>query len=62
MELSVDNFPTKEDCDAFVRSEAMAEIGRPPFGYTFDPDDLAKLYHKGVPQEKLARIGIPVDS
>lgn len=59
VELSVDNFPTKEDCNAFVRSERMAEIGRPPFGYTFDPDELAKLYHKGVPQEELARIGIP---
>ena len=62
VELSVDNFPTKEDCDAFVRSDAMAEIGRPPFGYTFDPNELAKLYHKGVPQEELARIGIPEDS
>lgn len=59
VELSVDNFPTKEECDAFVRSERMAEIGRPPFGYTFDADELAKLYHEGVPPEELARIGIP---
>jgi catechol-2,3-dioxygenase len=59
VELSVDNFPTKEECEAFVRSEEMAEIGRPPFGYTFDPDALAKLYHQGAPPEELSRIGIP---
>ena len=59
VELSVDNFPTKEECSAFVRSEQMAEIGRPPFGYTFDPDELARLYHQGVPEDTLARIGLP---
>jgi hypothetical protein len=37
----------------------MAEIGKPPFGYNFDPDELARLYHQGVPAESLARIGIP---
>ncbi|MCA1850097.1 MAG: VOC family protein [Acidobacteria bacterium] len=59
VEFSVDNFPTKEECSAFVRSEEMAEIGRPPFGYDFDPDELARQYHRGVPAEKLARIGMP---
>lgn len=59
VELSVDNFPTKEECNAFVRSEQMAEIGRPPFGYIFDPDELARLYHQGVPEDTLARIGLP---
>jgi catechol 2,3-dioxygenase-like lactoylglutathione lyase family enzyme len=59
VELSVDNFPTKLECDAFVRSEEMAEIGKPPFGYSFDPDELARLYHQGVPAEVLARIGLP---
>jgi len=59
VELSVDNFPTKEECAAFVRSEQMEEIGRPPFGYSFDPDELARLYHEGAPQAELARIGIP---
>lgn len=62
VELSVDNFPTKADCDAFVRSEQMAEIGRPPFGYQFDPDELARLYHSGATNEQLARIGIPEDN
>jgi catechol-2,3-dioxygenase len=61
VELSVDNFPTKEECDAFVRGEQMAEIGRPPFGYTFDPDELAKLYHEGASREQLTRIGVPDD-
>jgi catechol-2,3-dioxygenase len=59
VELSVDNFSTKRECDAFVRSEQMAEVGRPPFGHTFDPDELASLYHQGVPDEILARIGLP---
>lgn len=59
VELSVDNFPTKEECDAFIRSEQMAEIGRPPFGYTFDPDELASLYHQGAQAAVLARIGLP---
>jgi catechol-2,3-dioxygenase len=59
VEFSVDNFPTKEECSAFVRSEEMAEIGRPPFGYDFDPDELARQFHQGVPAERLARIGMP---
>jgi hypothetical protein len=59
VELSVDNFPTKEECAAFVRSESMDEIGRPPFGYAFDPDELAKMYSEGASQEQMARIGIP---
>jgi catechol-2,3-dioxygenase len=59
VELSVDNFPTKTECDAFVRSERMAEIGRPPFGYVFDPDELVRLYHEGASAEVLARIGVP---
>lgn len=59
VELSVDNFPTKEECSAFVRSDEMGEIGRPPFGYTFDPDELARLHHQGSSAETLARIGLP---
>jgi catechol-2,3-dioxygenase len=59
VELSVDNFPTKDACNEFIRSKEMEEIGRPPFGYTFDPDELATLYHQGASKEELARIGIP---
>lgn len=60
VELSVDNFPTKSACDAFIRSAEMEEIGRPPFGYAFDPDELAKQFHEGASEETLARIGLPV--
>ena len=60
VELSVDNFPTKSACDEFIRSSEMEEIGRPPFGYTFDPDELAKQFHQGATAESLARIGLPV--
>ena len=59
VELSVDNFRTKEECNSFIRSDDMAEIGKPPFGYTFDPDELAHLFHSGAPEEQLAKIGIP---
>lgn len=62
VELSVDNFPTKAQCEAFVQSEQMEEIGRPPFGSTFDPDELARQYHQGVPAETLARIGLPASA
>jgi catechol-2,3-dioxygenase len=58
VELSVDNFPTKEECSTFVTSEDMSEIGRPPFGYHFDPEELVSLYHQGAPAESLARIGM----
>lgn len=59
VEFSVDNFSSKEECSAFVASEEMSEIGRPPFGYTFDPDELAALVHQGASMETLARIGLP---
>ncbi len=55
----MDNYATKEECSAFVRGKEMAEIGRPPFAYDFDPDELAKLYHQGASAEALARIGLP---
>lgn len=58
VELSVDNFPTKDECNAFITSERMDEIGRPPFGCTFDPEELARQYRAGVPDNVLARIGV----
>ena len=58
VELSVDNFPTKTECDEFIRSEKMNEIGYPPFGCEFDAEELARLYHQGVPDAELAKIGI----
>jgi hypothetical protein len=40
----------------------MTEIGRPPFGYTFDPEELAQQFHQGFSEEQLAQIGIPKTS
>lgn len=57
VEFSVDNFATKEECVDFVQSEAMDEIGRPPFGREFDPEELARLFHTGAPVTELAKIG-----
>jgi catechol-2,3-dioxygenase len=57
IELSVDNF-SKPECNEFITSERMDEIGRPPFGCEFDPEELARQYHAGVPDHVLARIGI----
>jgi len=37
----------------------MAEIGMPPFGYDFDPEELARLHHAGAPLTELARVGLP---
>ncbi len=59
VELSVDNFPTKQECDDFITSDRMNEIGRPPFGCEFDPDELARRFHQGIPDAELARIGVP---
>jgi len=58
VELSVDNFPTKDECNEFITSERMNEIGRPPFGCTFDADELARQFHAGAPDDVLARIGV----
>jgi catechol-2,3-dioxygenase len=59
VEISCDNFQTKEEANAFMKSPAMAEAMVPPaFGAEFDPDELARLHHDGAPVEQLARIGI----
>ena len=58
VELSVDNFPTKEQCGDFVKSEKMDAILIPPFGDVFDPDELARAFHQGASDEELAKIGM----
>ena len=57
VELSVDNFPSKEACGEFVKSEQMKAILQPPFGDIFDPEELAMRYHQGATEEELAQIG-----
>jgi len=59
VEFSVDNFPTKQECSDFVASEAMAEIGVPPFGYDFDPEEMARMHHAGASAAEIARVGLP---
>jgi catechol-2,3-dioxygenase len=61
VELSVDNFP-KQECNEFILSERMDEIGRPPFGCEFDPEELARQYHANVPDDLLVCIGIPAEA
>lgn len=60
IELSVDNFATKDECKAWMKSERMAQLMEPPnFGDVFDPEDLVRLVRGGATQSDLARIGQP---
>ena len=58
VELTVDNFPTKDECRDWMHSEAMVEAMKPPtFGDVFDPEDLVRMVRDGATQSELARIG-----
>ena len=54
VELQVDNFPTAAELDAWFRSGAFAKN---PIGVSFDPDELARKVHAGVPNAELIRRG-----
>ncbi|MFN3619545.1 VOC family protein [Sphingorhabdus sp.] len=59
VELTADNFPTKEECTAFMRSEAMKSVMQPPFyGASFDPSDLAKMRQNNASEADMAALGI----
>ena len=59
VELTCDNFPTKAECEAFMKSPAMAAAMSPPtFGAEFDPEDLLLRRRAGAPAAELARIGV----
>ncbi len=59
VEVSCDNFPSKQAANAFMRSDAMAEAMVPPFfGAEFDPEELLRLHRSKAPTEHLARIGL----
>ena len=61
IELSVDNFATKDECREWMKSERMTELMAPPnFGDVFDPGELVRLVRSGASQADLARIGQPV--
>jgi hypothetical protein len=52
-------FPHEGRVQCFRQGRRDGGNWQPPFGYTFDPDELARLYHQGVTAQSLARIGIP---
>ena len=51
VELQVDNVPESAFADYF----ASGEFEKNPIGVKFDPDDLARRYHSGVPEIELLR-------
>ena len=52
VEFQVDVFATKQDCAAFFDSDAFREN---PIGVEFDPEDMARRYEAGVPEQELMR-------
>jgi catechol-2,3-dioxygenase len=60
VELQVDNFPTAEETNRWIRS---GDFAANPIGVVFDPDDLLARYRGGEPLERLvARPPLPVGS
>jgi catechol 2,3-dioxygenase-like lactoylglutathione lyase family enzyme len=51
VELHVDNFPSADECNAWMRSGAFAAN---PLGIVFDPEELLARYRAGEAVEKLA--------
>lgn len=59
VEISCDNLPSKQEANAFMKSDDMAEAMVPPFfGSEFNPDELLQLNRSNAPTEQLARIGL----
>lgn len=52
VELQIDNFETVEELKGFFRSDAMRHN---PIGVNFDPEELARNFHAGVPEAELKR-------
>jgi catechol-2,3-dioxygenase len=60
IELTVDNFATKEECREWMHGDKMAAAMTPPtFGDAFDPEELVRLVRAGASRSELARIGQP---
>ena len=60
IELTVDNFETKDECTAWMKGDKMAAAMQPPtFGDVFDPEDMVRLVRNGAPQSELATLGQP---
>lgn len=52
VELQIDNFETMEQMQGFFRSNDFAKN---PIGISFDPDELARDFHAGVPEAELRK-------
>jgi catechol 2,3-dioxygenase-like lactoylglutathione lyase family enzyme len=52
VELQIDNFDSVEALKGFFRGSAFAKN---PIGIAFDPDELARKYHAGVPESELKK-------
>jgi catechol-2,3-dioxygenase len=60
VELQVDNFPTAEECNRWMRS---GDFAANPIGVVFDPEELLAGYRSGEPLEQLtARPPLPRDT
>ena len=51
VELQVDNFPTAEETNRWIRS---GDFAKNPIGVVFDPEELLARYRAGEPAEQLA--------
>jgi len=54
VELQVDNFPTADACNRWMRS---GDFAANPIGVVFDPDQLLARYEAGEPMEQLTARG-----
>ena len=52
VELQIDNFATVEELKGFFGSH---DFSKNPIGVSFDPDELARQFHAGVPESELKR-------
>jgi catechol-2,3-dioxygenase len=52
VELQIDNFESVEELKGFFQSDAMRDN---PIGVTFDPEELARDFHSGVPEAELKK-------
>jgi catechol 2,3-dioxygenase-like lactoylglutathione lyase family enzyme len=52
VELQIDNFETMEQMKGFFRSN---DFSKNPIGVSFDPDELVRQFHAGVPEAELRK-------
>ena len=55
VELQIDNFDSVEELKGFFQSDAMQKN---PIGVSFNPDELARDFHAGVPESDLKRYDV----